>query len=356
MAHLSFDRMHDLVRRHVFRRPRPDLESVAGRVWEIAPGHTSIAPRAVFLPGQLERVIGWPEFFSEHPRREMEGGYPVNHAPTRAFLIDDGVLAEGSLYKAGAVRYFNRPRSNRPYVVIESEIERGAIYCTESSKRFFAHFLLDECVTYPLAAAEGTPVTTATPLWTDVPYYERKLGMEPARVLGARLKKAVLFEDYGQNRDKSRRAGEVRSRLLAGIPFRPHPGVVVLRRNYGARRTLLNELELAGRLKEKRGFRIVDPGTMDVAAIVEACAGAEAVVGVEGSGLMHGINLLGPGGRVLTLQPPTRFVSIYKHMTDRDGQLFGFVVGTPAGDDFSIDPDEVERTLDAFPARCAEMG
>ncbi|MNF13771.1 hypothetical protein D3C80_2157320 [compost metagenome] len=52
---------------------------------------------------------------------------------------------------------------------------------------------------------------------------------------------------------------------------------------------------------------------------------------------------------MLTLQPPNRFVSYYKYLTDRDSQHFGFVVGMPEGDGFIVDIDEIERTLDLFP-------
>ncbi|MNJ64657.1 hypothetical protein D3C77_606240 [compost metagenome] len=73
-------------------------------------------------------------------------------------------------------------------------------------------------------------------------------------------------------------------------------------------------------------------------------------MGVEGSQLVHGVNVLQAGGSLLVLQPPNRFVSYYKFLTDRDNQHFGFVVGTPEGDGFTIDIEEVERTLDLLPA------
>jgi len=58
--------------------------------------------------------------------------------------------------------------------------------------------------------------------------------------------------------------------------------------------------------------------------------------------------MLPEGGALLTLQPPSRFVGLYKHLTGRDNQNFGFVVGHPRDDDFWIDPEEVDRTLDLF--------
>ena len=53
------------------------------------------------------------------------------------------------------------------------------------------------------------------------------------------------------------------------------------------------------------------------------------MIGVEGSQLVHGVNVLQPGGALLALQPPNRFVSYYKYHTDRDNQHFAYVVGTP---------------------------
>ncbi|MNE15627.1 hypothetical protein D3C80_1085450 [compost metagenome] len=114
-------------------------------------------------------------------------------------------------------------------------------------------------------------------------------------------------------------------------------------------RFLRNEKAIAEHLRQTRGFRVVDPLKTDVPSIIAACAGARVVVGVEGSQLVHGVNVLQTGGCVLTLQPPNRFVSYYKYLTDRDQQHFGFVVGMPEGDGFRIDIEEVERTLDLMP-------
>jgi hypothetical protein len=60
--------------------------------------------------------------------------------------------------------------------------------------------------------------------------------------------------------------------------------------------------------------------------------------------------VLQPGGSVLALQPPNRFCSVLKRTLDRDEQNFGFVVGQTEGNGFYIDPSELERTLDLFPA------
>jgi hypothetical protein len=215
---------------------------------------------------------------------------------------------------------------------------------------------MDDCVAYPLAMAEGIPVTTDQPMAAFAPGreghtsgYEQRLGMKPHRLHSAFFRELVIFDDVGQNRSKRERFRVLGQKLLAPLQVKPHPGVFIIRGKTGERRILKNEMELAEQLRDRRGFRIVDIRTADVATLIEACAGARVVVGVEGSQLIHGMVLRPPGGAVLTLQPPKRFCPILKDLTDRDEQHFGFVIGTPDGDDLYVDRDEVERTLDLFP-------
>jgi capsular polysaccharide biosynthesis protein len=333
---------HMLRKRLAGKAPR-DLKDVADRTWEIAPGETVIAPPAHFLPNQLERVTGWA--FAP----EMKGGTRGAHAPTRAFLLREAYLIDGVLYKGDACSHLSPRESRWPRLRVAGEIERGAIFCTPGGNKYFGQWLMDDCPTYPLAAAEGIPVTTAQPLNVHAPGYQDWLGMKPTRLRSTFFREVVIFEDVGQNRHKHMRFRAMTDKLLSNVEPHTHPGVFILRGRTGERRLLSNEMELAEYLRDRRGFRIVDPTKLDVPTLVATCAGSRTVVGVEGSGLIHGILVLPPGGAVLTLQPPNRFVSLYKHLTDRDHQHFGFVVGLPDGADFRIDPVEVERTLDLFP-------
>lgn len=222
---------------------------------------------------------------------------------------------------------------------------------------------MDDCLTYRLASDEGVPVTTA-PFADNVsiarngilhaPGYENWLDMRPVRLRNAFFRELVIFDDLSQNRHKHLRFRAMGEKLLSHVNVSAHPGVFILRGGKGELRLLRNERELAERLRDRRGFRILDPATSDVPTIVEACAGARTVIGIEGSHLIHGVNVLPPGGSLLVLQPPDRFVCFFKYLTDRDRQNFGFVVGTPAGSGFTIDPDEVERTLDLFPSSYGE--
>lgn len=324
------------------------IESVASKIWEIAPAEEFRVPAAFALPGQFDRVTGWT-FSSDDPRREMAGGLVGQHGATRAFLLKDVILFDGRLFK-GRYCHHLHPRSTNAIVAnISTEIESGAIYTTFTGNKYFGMWLADDCLTYPLAAQEGVPVTTAQTPWPHVVQYEALLDMKPQRHKAVYIRKAILFDDMAHNKNKLERARTIRRALLSKVTSAAHPGAFIIRGLSGERRALLNERDIAERMRKTRGFRIIDPLKLSAMEIVAQCAGAQTLMGVEGSGLFHGLAVLGTGGRVLTLQPPNRFVSMIKHLTDRNEQHFGYVVGLPRGADFWIDPDEVERTLDLFP-------
>lgn len=350
------------LRKHLARLPSPrgllaerlgprELPSVATRTWQLAPAIEAVPPPAVFLPGQLERITGWA-FGDEHPGHELVGGRTVTHAPTLAHELHDAWLIDGVLYKGAAVSHLSPRQGRVPHLHVRAELERAALCCSPAGNRWFGQWLMDDCPLHPLAQGHGPPLTTTLHPGSHAAEYERWLGLRPVRLRSAWLRRLVLFTDVGQNRDKHRRframCDALRSRLEReqGHAVEEHPGVFLLRGRAGERRVLRGERALAERLRARRGLRILDPMQADVPTIVRTCAGARVVVGVEGSALMHGILALRPGGAVLTLQPPGRFVWIYKHLCDRDGQRFGFVVGHPEGTDFHVDADEVERTLD----------
>ena len=337
--------------RSLARRPGRKLQELASTSWEIAPAQTRFIPPALFLPDQWERISGFSKFDSpDGDVRKVRGGDMGVHGASRAFRIRDATLIDGVLYKGEASLHLH-PRTGRiPRLRVEQEIERGALYCTSAGNQFFGQWLMDDCVTYPLALAEGVPVTTAQRVNDHTPGYEAWLEMRPVRAAGAFFREIVIFDDVGQNQSKQARFRSLGDRLRRQVEPRPHPGVFIMRGATGSRRVLRNEMEIAERLRDRRGFTIVDPAKLDVPAIVQACAGARVVVGVEGSGLIHGLLLLETGGGLLILQPPNRFSAIFKDLTDRDGQQFGFVVGLPREDDFWVDPVEVEQTLDLFAA------
>jgi len=336
----------------VFRNA-PPLEQFATRSWELAPGDVRSAPPAVCLPGQFDRVTQLSPFAStmEEERKLLLGEPDTRHGATRALLFEDVLLADGVLYKADARMHLHKRTRRVPPVQTVREDRPSALYCSSPGNAYFGNWLIDDCTTYPLALEHGLPITSASIVPSpQMLAYEALLGMQPRRCDGTWFDKLVVFQDVGQNRDKHRRFKSLGERLQRGRQVKPHPGVFILRGQAGQRRVLRNEMQIAERLQRARGFRIIDPMRCSVPEIIEVCAGAQAVVGVEGSQLVHGLVLMPAGGSLLTLQPPNRYCSLFKNLTDRDDQKFGIVVGRALGEDFEIDADEVERTLDLMDA------
>jgi hypothetical protein len=341
----------NIFRSKLLRKQPKSIESIADKSWEIAPSETSLTRPAYYLPGQLERVTNFDVWFGEHPARLLNGGVEITHAPTRAFLIKNVWLIDGVLYKDHACSYLY-PHSSKwlPKIHVENEIDRGAIYCTEIGSKYFGQWLLDDCITYSLASAEGTPITTNQPASAHTLAYEDWLDMKPTRLSSAFFKEVVIFSDRGHNQHRRARFRAMSAKLLSHVEnIQPHPGVFILRGSTGQKRILKNEMETAEYLQEKCGFRILDITKTDVPTIMATCAGAKVVAGIEGSHLIHGVLVLPVGGAILTIQPPNRFNDGFKPTADRDEQHFGFVVGTVEGDGFRVDPSEVERTIDLFP-------
>lgn len=343
---ISFSPLANNLRRKV-GRPAPDVILRAAERWEIAPGGIVEVPPAIMLPGQIERIIG-TEFGSLEQtlfalRNEGDGRVDA----TTACLLRDVDLVDGVLYLGGAERHLRARRHPRALHHRRPETElSGAMYESWVGNRWFGNWLMDNCLTYPLAAALGTPVTTAPRSKGHAPRYEDLLGMAPLRIGDVHFRELILIDDLPNNAAKFARAAAMRERLLGGRQPVPHPGVFLLRGRTGDVRLLSNEDEIAARLAAERGFRILDPMTMTVDDLIEASAGARVVAGVEGSQLVHGQIVAPAGSTLLTIQPPDRVTAAMKLMTDRLGQRFGLIVAEGDMNRFRVDWSDVARTLD----------
>lgn len=335
---------------HTMFRQGKVLESLASKSWEIAPGNTTTSKKAFFLDNQFERITRTA--YTDNPQLMMQGGIVINHEPTKAYLLKNIWMINGSVYK-GMHRFLLHHRnklSNQknylPPVIVDTEIKNASVYSSYDGNEFFGLWLTDDCTNYKLAAAEGTPITTNIFTSPHMFEYEKLLGMNPYRTNGAYIKDAVFIDDdWGNNSKKQELFDQNKQILLSNFSGSSHPGVFILRRNSGKTRIMLNEIEIAERLRDQYGFKIVDVTKHTVQEIIAACVGAKTIVGIEGSHLMHGLMVLEPGASVLTLQPPSRFCGVLKITTDMQNLNYGFVVGIQKEEDFYVNFEEVERTL-----------
>lgn len=312
--------------------------------WMVAEGTPVEVRPAKFLPGQLDRIRGTAFGTPEAVLRDFRGGFESRQRPTMAYRLRDVLLANGALYAGPALRHLRARTAAFDFSVPDQAFDHAAMYESWSGNRWFGNWLLDDCLAYPLAAAAGLPVTTARSAG-HMSAYERRLGMAPRRAETCRFDELTLFDDRHHNADRRKRATDLRRALVGAEPAR-HPGVYLLRGTLGARRVLRDEQAIAQRLAERRGFKVIDPSISTLDQIIDACAGALVVAGVEGSHLVHGLMLMPPEARFLAIQPPARAVSVLKLTTDRQNQDYCLVVGRGSNESFSIDADDIERTLD----------
>lgn len=322
----------------------PDIVSAAAEQWTVAEGGSVEVRPARFLAGQLDRITGTEFGTRDEIVRDFRGGFVSRQGPTRGYRLNKVLLFDGVLYADGAVRHLRARQHRARFGSPDETIARAALYESWLGNRWFANWLSDDCLTYRLAEQEGFPVTTAR-CSGHMAEYERRLGITPRRIGATWFDELILFDDRAHNDHLRSRASDLRRRLV-GAERPRHSGAFLLRGTTGALRMLKNERAIAEHLAARRGFRVIDASTATVAEIVEACAGAQVVMGVEGSHLGHGMVLMPPGACLFTIQPPDRAVSVLKLVTDRQGQDYSFVVGRGKHEAFCADIGEIERTLD----------
>lgn len=327
--------------------PFPDIEAVAPDRWTIAPATKRFIRPATFLPHHLDRIKG-TEFGSiAEVLKGFRGNYETTQEATIGYRLKNVDLIDGVIYAPKSSKSL-KPRSRRlPLYAAPKEAAKGALFESWVGNRWFGNWLLDDCLTYPLADEYGTPVTTRPITRGHEPQYARKLNLKPVHVGDVHFDELILFSDKGQNDGKRRRAIQIREKLLASGPsFLHHPGVFILRGRKGDHRILSNEMEIAQGFASKYGFQIIDPIASSVDDLIRACAGARVVAGVEGSQLVHGLTVMPQDAALFVIQPADRVVSVLKVITDRQGQSFAFVVGEGTCESFSVGWADIDRTLD----------
>ena len=337
------------VRRSLGRRRT--LEEMASRTWVIEPPSTQQVPKAVYLEETLSRVTASAPFSTLDSQREIIAGGTSIHKAIRAFALKNTALLGSSIYVRGHRTPLAPDSGFRTRDLLEAtRLPRAALGCTYFGNMFFGHFWTDDVPLMQLGSEIAEPVRTARPLTTHQAELLHLIDLRPRLSSSLLFDELVVLEDPAQTPSKERRYRKIRE-AFAKKYGRPDPprGVFLFRGTSGKARSLVNEEEIAEALRP-HGVVPVHPERMTLAELSRAVWGASLIVGVEGSQMLHGFYNAGEGASFLALVPPMRFGNIIKNYTDCLNMKYGFVVGEPRGDAFTVRVDEVLRVIDLLGA------
>lgn len=336
--------------RKLAKMPGADFFGSKAERIELAPAEDMQFPPAIFLPGQLDRIRGTAFASHEEALHIMTRTTPAHEPPILRWQLRNVDLIDGVLYHNGGEYHLqNRKRRFGLGTSPKTEISQGAICETWTTNRWFGSWLMDSTLTHQLMDAQDNFVSTQSSAQPDThrARYEDLLGMHPTALQGdTHFKELVLFDDLANSSNKIARAHKMRQQLLGNRAVQSHPGVYLWRGSSGDQRLLINEAEIAERLEAEHGFIVIDPMRSSVDELLDACAGARAVIGVEGSHLVHGINVAPAGAAIIPIQPPDRVTLTLKLIADRLSQRFALLVAEGNSLRFRLNWADLGATMD----------
>ncbi len=319
---------------------------ICEKQWQISPAETVITQPAIFLPGQMEKVTTLQEETNKALELARISGGKLKHRATIGYLIRRAKIRNGYLYKGALKRRFTASKEPFFHSNIKIMLDEAVIACTWFGSRYFGHWLVDD-VSLNLAAREISEPLLAFESYENnhKAQYSDAFGVNWRTVPTADCDKLIVLEDQGQNAYKRARYHAMRNSISRLVTSKKHPGVMLLRGTWGVLRLLENEDEVASFLKS-RGFKIIDVLKLTAVEIAQQIAGAEIVVGVEGSQLLHGLFSMSQDGAIVILQPPYRFTQNVGSYADALSIRHAFVVGDASDQGYKINLDDLARTLD----------
>lgn len=324
---------------------KKSYQELCEKQWTLCPAETIVAPAAIYLEGELDKVSAIQEDTNYALELKRVQGGVAEHAATTAYQLNNTHISNGYLYKKSMKL---RLTTNKESLFEPDKIERfseAALASTFCGNRYFGHWLTDDLTLALSSQKMAQAVSTKESHTNHQVEYSKILDVHPTYVANARFKKLIITQDVGQNSYKRERYKYMRSKLQASCSSESKSGVMLLRGSTGVNRPLVNEKEIAIFLKGQ-GFTIIDPESISASEIALLTSQAKIIVGVEGSHLVHGLFTMKEGGTLLTLQPPFRFNNVFKDYTDCLELKYSFVVGKQVESGFEVEIADIVKTMD----------
>jgi hypothetical protein len=325
------------------RRPLP-LRKIAAEVRELEPASSLECRPPVSLPGELDRVVDFLGGAENQVPRLL--ATVREEGPTLSYRFRNAMLADFTVYCGNRYEVYS-PSTKRPVLTGSPEKFGEAELCTTNcAQTYFGHFLREALPLEILAQQRGMPALTfRRQPWLHEPGYRSLVELEPVETSYAEVTNLWITDERALNEGWKTRFQTLRRTLRAKFTPARDTHVYLQRGTMGTARNLLNEDEIAGKL-EFIGFRVIAPETMSAEEIANVLVGAKVIVCVEGSVQQHAFIAMPEGATLVSIQPPARFNSIAKLLSDAVEARFAYVVAEPAVGGFTLEPDRLLRTID----------
>lgn len=325
-------------------RPPLPLLQIATEVRELEPASSLACRPPISLPGELDRVVDFLGGVENQVPRLV--ATVREEGPTLSYRFANATLADFTVYCASRYEVYS-PSTKRPVLTGSPEGFGEAQLCTTNcAQTYFGHFLREALPLEVLAQQRGmTALTFRRQPWLHEPGYRSLVELVPVETSYAEVANLWITDERALNEGWKKRFQTLRRTLRGKVTPSRDTHVYLRRGTMGAARNLLNEDEVAAKL-ESIGFRVIAPEKMTPEAIASALAEAKVVVCVEGSVQQHAFIAMPEGATLVSIQPPARFNSIAKLLSDAVDARFAYVVAEPAAGGFTLELSRLLRTID----------
>lgn len=308
---------------------------------------------ALYEPDQLSRITGGGNGMTFDTLMTLWTQTRWTEAPLHIFRLGPACILRGTVITRKAMHWMDvpRPMLNDLLVDVPSTPE-SVVLNSQQGLRFFGHWLGDDCSSYEAFPDHPGLISMKRPKWGDVAFYEKAFDQHWQDQNVIVSENLILLNSLGFSRRKGDRYRTLRHRLRKAIGPTGEPGkIVYIRRGPSAkmRTWIANDDDVATAL-EARGITVVTPEG-DTAAFVRTILDAAIVITMEGSQARHSIYGLCDGGGLLILQPPDQAYGAAQEWMRVLDLHCGMVIGMPADEGFTVNPDEVLSMTDRLLAQ-----
>ncbi len=313
----------------------------------LAQGQPVSLPKAISLPNQSDRIIGFPPAATRQ-QQESNLHRPFDeNGPTIIYRYKNILLTPAGFYSRR--QFSRRPEARReinPYLGRIEEFADGFYITSTHIERYFGHWIHDASPQEQLAKDIGVrPIMSDFSRWRHVGEY-RDLGRLPQPIVpkGAVFQSIWIADDRHLNPHRIARLQHLRDQIVSETSPIPRRGVF-LKRGISGSRDLVNEAQIIETMTEE-GFSILDPEKSTAREIVQELAGARLVVSIEGSAVCHTLLSLPKGAGLVVIQPADHFNAHARIFAGAMGHYYSYTIADKAEGGYIQNIGELLQTID----------